>query len=223
MVVDNTFLSPTGQQPLALGADIVVHSTTKYINGHSDVVGGCVITDDQQLGEQLAWWCNCLGLSGAPFDAWLTLRGLRTLSARSRLHIENAQQVAEFLQQHPAVANVYYPGLSTHPQHLLAKRQQQHYGGMLSFELIDGLEVARLLESLRFFSLAESLGGVESLIAHPATMTHAAMDEQAREHAGIGDQLIRVSVGIEASDDLLQDLQQGLDSLLSQPKPGVAA
>lgn len=223
VVVDNTFLSPTGQQPLSLGADIVVHSTTKYINGHSDVVGGCVITADPELGEQLAWWCNCLGLSGAPFDAWLTLRGLRTLPARTRLHAQNAQNVAEFLDQHPAVTKVHYPGLLNHPQHELVKRQQTHCGGMLSFELISESSIPTLLKSLEYFSLAESLGGVESLIAHPATMTHAAMDAEAREHAGISNRLVRLSVGIEECSDLINDLQRALDKVLTTCQQEVAA
>ncbi len=210
VVVDNTFLSPTGQQPLALGADIVVHSTTKYLNGHSDVVGGAVISTDSQLGESLAWWANCLGLTGAPFDAWLTLRGIRTLHARTRLHYENAQLIAEFLQQHPAVEQVFYPGLNSHPQHQLACLQQQHFGGMLSFELNKGCSIPALLDSLQHFSLAESLGGVESLIAHPASMTHAAMEPEARRHAGISDRLLRLSIGIEHHADLLNDLGQGL-------------
>lgn len=210
-VVDNTFLSPTGQQPLALGADIVVHSTTKYLNGHSDVVGGAVISHDPDLGESLAWWANCLGLTGAPFDAWLTLRGVRTLHARTRLHAENAGAVAEFLDTHPAVRQVHYPGLPQHPQHQLARRQQQHFGGMLSFELANGYSLPVLLESLQHFSLAESLGGVESLIAHPASMTHAAMEPEARRRAGISDRLLRLSVGIENLDDLISDLQKGLD------------
>jgi len=212
VVVDNTFLSPSGQQPFSLGADIVVHSTTKYLNGHSDVVGGTVITADSQLGETLAWWANCLGLTGAPFDAWLTLRGIRTLHARTQLHCQNAQAIAEFLEQHIAVSKVYYPGLDSHPQHKLARQQQLHFGGMLSFELADGYSLEALLENLRFFSLAESLGGVESLIAHPASMTHAAMGADARSKAGISERLLRLSIGIESSADLLTDLDQALQT-----------
>lgn len=210
-VVDNTFLSPALQQPLVLGADVVVHSTTKYINGHSDVVGGAVIARDTGVAEQLAWWANCLGLTGAPFDSYLTLRGLRTLGARLRVHEENAARLANLLDGHAAVRRVFYPGLATHPQHALAARQQSGFGAMLSFEL-DGGEAAirALLGGLELFSLAESLGGVESLIAHPATMTHAAMAPDARRRAGIADGLLRVSVGIEDGEDLCRDLAAGL-------------
>ncbi|TKB56068.1 cystathionine gamma-synthase [Ferrimonas aestuarii] len=211
VVADNTFLSPVLQQPLALGADIVVHSTTKYINGHSDVVGGAVVAKDPQLAEKLAWWGNCLGITGAPFDSFLTLRGLRTLPLRMKQHEANAQAVVELLDGHPAVAKVNYPGLKSHPNHELAKRQQQGFGAMLSFELKGGeAEVRAFLSRLELFSLAESLGGVESLVAHPATMTHAAMDPEARQAAGIGDTLIRLSVGIEDSQDLVADLAQAL-------------
>lgn len=210
-VVDNTFLSPALQQPLLLGADLIVHSTTKYINGHSDVVGGAVVAHDAGLAEQVTWWANCVGLAGAPFDSYLTLRGLRTLGARLRVHEENAARLADLLDDHPAVRRVFYPGLTTHPQHLLAARQQSGFGAMLSFEL-DGGEAAirALLDGLELFSLAESLGGVESLIAHPATMTHAAMAPDARRRAGIADGLLRVSVGIEDGDDLCRDLSAGL-------------
>ena len=210
-VVDNTFLSPALQSPLDLGADIVVHSTTKYINGHSDVVGGAVIARDPDLATQLQWWSNCLGLTGAPFDSFLTLRGLRTLGARLRVHQENAARIAELLSRHEAVHSVFYPGLPSHPQHALAARQQAGFGAMLSFEL-DGGEAAirAFLDGLEFFSLAESLGGVESLVAHPASMTHAAMDSEVRRTAGISDALLRVSVGIEDGDDLLADLGAGL-------------
>ena len=212
VVADNTFLSPLLQRPLELGADVVVHSTTKYINGHSDVVGGAVIGKTAELHEQLSWWGNALGLTGAPFDSFLTLRGLRTLDARLRLHQENTQKLVELLQSHPAVAKVYYPGLESHPGHALAARQQHGFGAMLSFELVGGeAAVAQLVEGLECFSLAESLGGVESLIAHPATMTHAAMTPEARALAGIKDGLVRVSVGIESPDDLVADLKAGLD------------
>lgn len=212
VVADNTFLSPLLQRPIELGADVVVHSTTKYINGHSDVVGGAVIAASAELHEQLSWWGNCLGLTGAPFDSFLTLRGLRTLDARLRLHQENTQRLVDLLQSHPAVARVYYPGLESHPGHALAARQQHGFGAMLSFELAGGeAAVAQLVERLECFSLAESLGGVESLIAHPATMTHAAMTPEARALAGIDDGLVRVSVGIESPDDLVADLRAGLD------------
>jgi len=211
VIVDNTFLSPALQQPIALGADVVVHSTTKYLNGHSDVVGGAVIWADAALGEQLAWWCNCLGLGGAPFDSYLTLRGLRTLGPRLAAHQANATAVAELLIDHAAVEKVYFPGLSTHPGHTLARKQQRGFGAMLSFDLAGGQPaVEAFVAGLQCFTLAESLGGVESLVAHPATMTHASMDSAARERAGIGDGLLRLSVGIEAADDLLADLDAGL-------------
>jgi len=211
VVADNTFLSPVWQRPLALGADVVLHSTTKYLNGHSDVVGGAVIAARPETHEQIKWWGNCIGVTGAPFDSFLTLRGLRTLHARMRAHGENAARVAELLAAHPAVAKVYYPGLTAHPGHEVAKRQQQGFGAMVSFELNGSLDnVKGFLGALRLFSLAESLGGVESLVAHPASMTHAAMDEAARVRAGISETLVRLSIGIEEGDDLLRDLQAGL-------------
>ena len=211
-VVDNTFLSPVLQQPLRLGADIVVHSTTKYINGHSDVVGGAVIAKDSAIAEQLKWWGNCLGLTGAPFDSWLTLRGLRTLPARMRVHQENAAEIAALLQAHPAVAHVYWPGLQEHPGHYCAARQQSGFGAMLSFELHGGEAAARaFVDGLRYITLAESLGGVESLIAHPATMTHASMSAEARHTAGISNALLRLSIGIEDAGDLCGDLGAALE------------
>jgi len=211
VLVDNTFLSPALQRPIELGADLVLHSTTKYINGHSDVVGGAVIAADAALGEKLGWWANAQGLTGSPFDSFLTLRGLRTLGPRLRAHQENATRIAEFLATHPAVRQVNYPGLRSHQGHALAARQQDGFGAMLSFELVGGeSEVRRFLSGLRHFTLAESLGGVESLIAHPATMTHAAMSAEARAEAGIGDGLLRISVGIEDGDDLLADLDNAL-------------
>jgi cystathionine gamma-synthase len=198
---------------LALGADVVLHSTTKYLNGHSDVVGGAVVAADRELHERLAWWANCIGVTGAAFDSYLTLRGLRTLHARMRAHGENATEVARMLDGHPVVAKVHYPGLESHPGHALARAQQQGFGAMVSFELRGGLEqVRRFLDSLEYFSLAESLGGVESLVAHPASMTHAAMDAAARERAGISDTLVRLSVGIEDTADLLRDLAGALDA-----------
>jgi len=212
VVVDNTFLSPALQQPIALGADLVVHSTTKYINGHSDVVGGAAIAAGAGLHEKLAWWANALGLTGAPFDAWLTLRGLRTLSARLRVHQQNAGDIAAFLHTHPAVAAVHYPGLAGHPGHELAARQQSGFGAMLSFDLAGGEPaVRRFVAGLQHFTLAESLGGVESLVAHPATMTHAAMPADVRARAGIGDGLLRLSVGIEDGADLIADLESALE------------
>ena len=211
VMVDNTFLSPALQQPLLLGADLVLHSTTKYINGHSDVVGGAVVAKDAAVFDQLKWWANCNGLTGAPFDSYLTLRGLRTLNVRLRQHQENASRIASRLDGHTAVRKVYYPGLAQHPGHALAARQQQGFGAMLSFEL-DGevSQIAAFVDGLEYFSLAESLGGVESLIAHPASMTHASMAPEARRNAGIADSLLRLSVGIEDGDDLLRDLDAAL-------------
>jgi cystathionine gamma-synthase len=211
VVVDNTFLSPALQQPLTLGADVVVHSTTKYINGHSDVVGGAVVARDAAVADQLKWWGNCNGLTGAPFDSFLTLRGLRTLSVRLRQHQENAERIAAHLDRHEVVRKVYYPGLEHHVGHALAARQQQGFGAMLSFELNGGVkQIEAFVDGLHYFSLAESLGGVESLIAHPASMTHAAMAPEARRAAGIADTLLRLSIGIEDGDDLLRDLDTAL-------------
>lgn len=211
VAVDNTFLSPVLQRPIELGADFVVHSTTKYLNGHSDVVGGAVVAATAEGAEKIRWWSNCLGITGSPFDSYLTLRGLRTLHARMAQHEHNAHAVAELLAQHPTVAQVYYPGLVDHPGHALAARQQRGFGAMLSFELRgDEASLRAFLDGLRCFSLAESLGGVESLVAHPATMTHAAMDAEARRAAGISDNLLRLSVGIEGREDLLRDLEAGL-------------
>lgn len=210
-LVDNTFLSPALQRPISVGADLVLHSTTKYINGHSDVVGGAVIAANAELHQQLIWWANALGLTGSPFDSFLTLRGLRTLEPRLRAHCENAEAIAEALDRHPAVSRVHYPGLSSHPGHALAQRQQRHAGAMISFELAGGEPAVRaFLDGLRYFTLAESLGGVESLVAHPATMTHAAMSAEARAQAGITDGLLRLSVGIESAADLLADLNLAL-------------
>jgi cystathionine gamma-synthase len=212
LLVDNTFLSPVWQQPISLGADFVLHSTTKYLNGHSDVVGGAIVSSTEELHERMVWWANCIGVTGAPFDSFMTLRGLRTLHARLKVHGENALQIAVALNDHPAVKKVYYPGLASHPQHELARKQQSGFGAMLSFELRGGVpNVCAFLEGLRAFSLAESLGGVESLVAHPASMTHAAMDAESQRTAGISETLLRISVGIEAVEDLLQDLRAGLD------------
>jgi cystathionine gamma-synthase len=211
VVVDNTFLSPAWQQPLQHGADIVIHSTTKYINGHSDVVGGAVVAKTRELLEQLAWWANCLGITGSAFDSFLTLRGLRTLHARLQQHGVNAQALAEWLVQQPQVARVYFPGLPTHPGHEVARRQQSGFGAIVTFELKGGIPaVKKFVAGMQYFSLAESLGGVESLIAHPASMTHAAMDEDSRRAAGLVDGLLRLSVGIEALADLRDDLAAAL-------------
>ncbi|HWI25008.1 MAG TPA: O-succinylhomoserine (thiol)-lyase [Lysobacter sp.] len=210
-VVDNTFLSPALQRPIEFGADAVVHSTTKYINGHSDVVGGAVIARDAALHDRFTWWANALGLTGSPFDSFLTLRGLRTLDARLRVHQENTQALVTLLEAHPAVQRVHYPGLENHPGHAVAARQQRGFGAMLSVELEGGEAAVRaFVDGLRCFTLAESLGGVESLVAHPATMTHAAMSADARAAAGIGDGLLRLSVGIEHVDDLLADVRDAL-------------
>lgn len=212
VLVDNTFLSPVWQQPLALGADLVLHSTTKYLNGHSDVVGGAVVAANRELHEQLVWWANCIGVTGAPFDSYLTLRGLRTLHARLAVHAQNAARIVELLESHPAVRKVYYPGLPTHPQHELAKAQQTGFGAMVSFELHGGMKQVRaFVDGLTCFLLAESLGGVESLVAHPASMTHAAMSAEALRRAGISESLLRLSIGIEDADDLVRDVRAGLD------------
>ncbi|MFL5567083.1 MAG: cystathionine gamma-synthase [Gemmatimonadaceae bacterium] len=215
VAVDNTFLSPALQRPIEFGADLVVHSTTKYLNGHSDVVGGAVVAAEAALAEELAWWANCLGITGSPFDSFLTLRGVRTLHARMRIHCENAVQIVELLSAHPAIERVYYPGLPSHAGHRVAAAQQDAFGAMVSFELKGGTDaVERLVNTLRCFTLAESLGGVESLVAHPATMTHASMDEAARTAAGIRENLLRLSVGIEHADDLVADLAAALDAAL---------
>jgi cystathionine gamma-synthase len=222
IAVDNTFLSPALQKPIALGADLVIHSTTKYLNGHSDVVGGAVVAKAPSDLERLIWWANCTGVTASAFDSYQTLRGVRTLFARIERQQSTAQRVAEYLDAHPAVARVYYPGLPDHPNHALAARQQAGFGAMLSFELAHDARgdlgpVQRFVEGVELFTLAESLGGVESLVAHPATMTHASMDPEARRRAGIADTLVRVSVGLEHPDDLIADLSQALDLALAVP------
>lgn len=209
--VDNTFLSPALQRPLELGADVVVHSTTKFVNGHSDVVGGAVIARDPALVEELGWWANCLGVTGAPFDAWLTLRGLRTLRARSRVHEENALRLVEAALGHRALAALHHPSLPAHPGHGIASRQQDGWGSLITLDLEGGRPaVEAFLRGLRHFTLAESLGGVESLVAHPVSMTHASMDEPERRAAGLHDGLLRLSVGIEDPRDLELDLLEAL-------------
>lgn len=214
VAVDNTFLSPVLQKPIPLGADFVVHSTTKYLNGHSDVVGGTVVAAAEKDAEQLKWWANCCGIAGAPFDSWLILRGLRTLSVRVKQQQETAAQIARRLAQHPAVGRVHYPGLASHPQHRIAAKQQFGFGAMLSFEIATvGNDIGAFLAGLHRFILAESLGGFESLIAHPATMTHASMSPEARKEAGIGDGLFRLSIGLESFNDLWSDLAAALDGL----------
>jgi len=221
VVADNTFLSPLWQQPLSLGADLVMHSTTKYLNGHSDVVGGAVIAATAELRDSLAWWANAIGVTGAPFDSFMTLRGVRTLHSRMRVHAENTAAVVDFLNTHAGVERVYYPGLPDHPGHEIARRQQSGFGAMLSFELKGGeAAVEAFLTGLECFTLAESLGGVESLVSHPWSMTHAGMEESARARAGIGAGLLRVSVGIEDPADLVADLAAGLErALRAQPAP----
>jgi len=212
--VDNTFLSPALQNPIEFGADLVIHSTTKYINGHSDVVGGCVVAADAELAERIAYWANCIGITGAPFDSFLTLRGIRTLYPRIKQHEENASLIANVLNNHDLIERVYYPGLKTHPGHDIAKRQQRGFGGMVSFELEgDDDAIRTFLAHLKFFSLAESLGGVESLVCHPATMTHAPVCEAAQKKAGIGRNLIRLSVGLESGEDLVEDLLEALQAV----------
>ena len=223
LAVDNTFLSPALQNPIEFGADLVIHSTTKYINGHSDVVGGCVVAATDELAEKIAYWANCIGITGAPFDSFLTLRGIRTLHPRIKQHEESASLVANVLNDHELIDQVYYPGLESHPGHDIALRQQRGFGGMVSFEINGGEEEVRaFVNSLQFFSLAESLGGVESLVCHPATMTHAPVSEAVRKEAGIGDNLIRLSVGLESSEDLIADLLQALDAAKAAGQPAAA-
>jgi cystathionine gamma-synthase len=211
-VVDNTFLSPVNQRPFELGADIIIHSTTKYLNGHSDVVGGAIIVNKQDLAERLHYIVNSLGQGESPFDSWLVLRGIKTLLPRMKAHEENAIKVAEFLEQHKNVRKVNYPGLKSHPKHELACSQQYGFGGMASFEAEGGInEVNHILRSVKIFAVAESLGGIESLICHPVSMTHASMNPELREKAGINERVIRLSIGIESVNDLIEDLNKALE------------
>lgn len=211
-IADNTFLSPYLQRPFEFGVDVVVHSTTKYLNGHSDVVGGAVVTRHQTHAERIAYVHNALGLACSPFDAWLVLRGIKTLGPRMEAHQRGAMAVAKFLSKHPKVERVYYPGLLEHPHHELAKRQQKGFGAMVSFDIKGGRDSAKqLMLGTKLFQTAESLGGVESLIAYPVTMSHASMTPEARAAAGITEKTIRLSVGIENADDLVDDLRQALD------------
>ena len=211
VTVDNTFLSPSLQNPLRLGADIVMHSTTKYINGHSDVIGGAVITNNPEVLSELKFWSNALGITGSPFDSYLTLRGLRTLGIRMQQHEKNAVAIVELLSNHPKVGNVYYPGLSDHPSHSIAKKQQSGFGGMLSFELNDGLsEVESFIKAVNILPLAASLGGFESLISHPYTMTHGDLTSDQKKEIGISENLIRISAGLENTDDLLDAIKNAL-------------
>jgi len=214
VIVDNTFLSPALQQPIRLGADFVIHSTTKFLNGHSDVIGGVVVAADPKDVKELTDWANTTGVTGAPFDSYMTLRGVRTLFARVERQERTAAAVAAFLSAHPAVLAVYYPGLPAHPGHAIAKAQQSGFGAMLSFEIAGGLDaVRRFVEAVEIFTLAESLGGIESLVAHPCTMTHASMSPEARLAAGISDSLLRLSVGLENEADLLGDLARALEAV----------
>ncbi len=214
VVVDNTFATPCFQQPFALGADLVVHSVTKYLAGHSDLIQGAVLAQDAAVFEPVKFLQNATGAVPSPFDCWLTLRGLKTLELRLLRHAENAARIADALSAHALVQRVYYPGLATHPGHALAKRQMSGFGGMVSFEL-DGNadEVTRFVSSRRFFALGESLGGVKSLLCHPARMTHASIPAEARRALGLSDALIRLSPGVEHPDDLVEDLVEGLDAL----------
>jgi len=210
-VADNTFLSPALQRPLALGCDIVVHSTTKFINGHSDVVGGAVLAREAALGEELAWWANCTGVTGAPFDSFMTLRGLRTLFARIEAQQAAAGAVVDALAADARVARVFYPGLASHPGHEIAREQQRGFGSMFSVEFAESVDVIELLRRLRIFTIAESLGGFESLVCVPAAMTHASMTPAARATAGISERLVRFSIGLEHADDLVRDIHAALD------------
>ncbi|WIG58590.1 MAG: Cystathionine gamma-lyase [Ktedonobacterales bacterium] len=217
VVVDNTFASPYLQKPLDLGADVVTHSTTKYLNGHSDVIGGAVLTSDEQLYQEMKFYQNAAGGVPSPFDSWLVLRGVKTLAVRMRQHCENAMRVAEFLSGHPLVRTVYYPGLASHPDHELAQRQMAGFGGMVSFAFEGTREdVDTFVRHLRLFALAESLGGVESLCCHPASMTHGSIPAEEREKRGVTDTLLRLSVGIEDADDLIADLDQALASVAAK-------
>lgn len=212
-IADNTFMSPYLQRPMELGVDVVIHSTTKYLNGHSDVVGGCVVTKHQQHADRIAYIVNALGVSCSPFDAWLVLRGVKTLGPRMEAHQQSAMAVAQMLEDHPKVDRVYYPGLPSHPQHELARTQQSGFGAMVSFDVIGTrADAERVMYGTKLFQLAESLGGVESLVAYPITMSHATMSEEARRAAGIRETTIRLSVGIEHPDDLIADLKTALEN-----------
>ena len=213
VVCDNTFMSPYLQRPLEFGVDIVVHSTTKYLNGHSDGVGGVVVLNDEEDANWIGFVQNSAGAILSPFDSWLVLRGTKTLALRMEQHDKTGRAVAAFLEEHPKVKKVYYPGSASHPQHALARRQQHGFGGMVAFD-VGSLAAARtVLESVKLCTLAESLGGVETLISHPATMTHASVDEAKRQRLGITDGLVRISVGIEDTDDIIADLDQALDKI----------
>jgi len=210
-VADNTFATPCFLRPIEYGVDLVVHSTTKYLNGHCDVIGGAVVTTTDELTERVQFLLNATGTGASPFDCWLVLRGIKTLPVRMAQHEENAAQVATYLEKHPKVKKVFYPGLKSHPGHEIAVKQMEGFGGVVSFEIEGGTEaVNSFLRSVSIFSLAESLGGVDSLVEHPATMSHASMPEEVRREVGITDSLIRLSVGLENTDDLIEDLEQAL-------------
>jgi cystathionine beta-lyase/cystathionine gamma-synthase len=214
LAVDNTFATPFLQQPLSSGADIIAHSTTKYLGGHSDIVGGGIVVSDQKLHERLSFYQNAVGAVPGPMDCWLVLRGIKTLALRMERHCQNALKIGRYLESHPKVARVLYPGLSSHPQHQLAKKQMSGFGGMISVELRGDFESAeKFIRSTKFFALAESLGGVESLICHPATMTHASIPREERLRAGFKDELIRLSVGVENVDDLIEDLENAFKTI----------
>ncbi len=211
-IADNTFMSPYLQRPFEYGVDVIIHSTTKYLNGHSDVVGGCVVSKNEKEAEKVAYIVNALGLGCSPFDAWLVLRGIKTLGPRMEAHQRGAMKLARMLDEHPKVEKVYFPGLESHPQHELAKRQQDGFGAMLSFDIAgDRAFAEKVMYGTHLFQLAESLGGVESLIEYPETMSHASMTEAARREAGITEKTIRVSVGIEHPDDLVEDMKNALE------------
>ncbi len=210
-IVDNTFMSPYFQNPLTLGIDIVLHSTTKYINGHSDVIGGIVVTNNNSIHERLRFIQNAVGAVPSPFDCWLTLRATKTLAVRMERHNSNALKIAEYLSSNLKIKKVFYPGLKSHPQHLLAKKQMSGFGGMISFELFDFESVKKFLKKVKIFTLAESLGGVESLVCHPVSMTHASVPEEKRLEFGLTENLIRLSVGIEDIEDLIADIEQALE------------
>jgi cystathionine beta-lyase len=220
LCVDNTFASPTLQKPLSLGADIVVHSATKYLGGHSDLIAGLVVTKDTSLGEKIKFLQNATGGILAPFDSWLLIRGIETLPLRVRQHCASAQRIAEFLEQHPLVGRVHYPGLDSHRGHQLAKRQSKGFGGIVSFSLKENtLEAAiSFVSSTRLFRLAESLGGIKSLVSHPASMTHKSIPEERRKESGVEDSLIRLSVGLEDKEDLVEDLEQAFNRITSKSK-----
>jgi cystathionine beta-lyase/cystathionine gamma-synthase len=213
VVCDNTFMSPYLQRPLEFGVDIVVHSTTKYLNGHSDGIGGIVVLNDETDANWIGFVQNSAGAILSPFDSWLIMRGTKTLALRMEQHDKSGRAVAAFLEEHPKVLKVYYPGSAAHPQHNLAKRQQHGFGGMVAFDVGSLAAAKTVLESVKLCTLAESLGGVETLICHPATMTHASVDQEKRNRLGITDGLVRISVGIEDTDDIIADIDQALKQL----------